>query len=57
MPIFAFINGKKKIKIDAYEQHAEKSYLVDFYMLKFFMIRPASVSLNPCDLCTLEDLH
>lgn len=36
MPLLAFLNGKT----------AENSYLVDFYMLKFFMIRPASVSLH-----------
>lgn len=38
-------------------QPAENSYWVDLYMLKFFMVRPASVSLNPCDLCPLEDLQ
>lgn len=36
MPLLAFLNG----------QTAENSYLVDFCMLKFFMIKPASVSLR-----------
>lgn len=54
---FCFHKWVKKKRLDASKQPAENLYLVDFYMLKFFMIRPASVSLHPCDLCTLEDLQ
>lgn len=53
MPLFSFINGQKNRCI----QPAENSHWVDLYMLKFFMVRPASVSLNPYDLCPLEDLQ